>query len=542
MSRVEAFLGNAVQMAGPLFRLQERIVAVKLHPDAVSVLQLHADVEKWHLERIVTWSLENDIGRQPVQENYRFLVDQITAAAGEAAVDGVDAGISVPANLFDTRVLTLPYFSEEDLMTDAQEPEFWEEFDPELSGLEGRVIKFQQIYASENEDRSVVLFSSISEVELNRYRGVLLDSNLLPVFIENELFSLVNGVYSRLPPEDMFKPFCVFHLCLGSSMVVGYTRGQMCMQKVDISEFDEALLLELEEVDEVSGDFWDEVGIRISEQVKQAIAFMVEEQQFPTLDKIYLVSEHKLLDNTLAMLEGRFDAMLMVPFDALENVGVPNTHTKYVDYFQNGTVFTSALGLATQGLNVEAKAEGSQHRKLISMNFLEAAPTMCRNRQLAAVNRILSICIIVIMVLSGGLLGFNTLPTFLDTRAASQQYDAARADANTQSQRRKINEKKLAEINAANTKVQSTVVNKSFNRFLESLPALIPAEAELQGLSLREDGTVMLTGLATSNQVINNIKQNFKAQKFTSRDPKVTSRRDGELWNFSISASLLRVN
>jgi hypothetical protein len=205
-------------------------------------------------------------------------------------------------------------------------------------------------------------------------------------------------------------------------------------------------------------------------------------------------------------------------------------------------VFTSALGLATQGLNVEAKAEGSQHRKLISMNFLEAAPTIRRNRQLAAVNRILSICIIVIMVLSGGLLGFNTLPTFLDTRAASQQYDAARADANTQSQRRKINEKKLAEINAANTKVQSTVVNKSFNRFLESLPSLIPAEAELQGLSLREDGTVMLTGLATSNQVINNIKQNFKAQKFTSRDPKVTSRRDGELWNFSISASLSRVN
>ena len=116
MSRVEAFLGNAVQMAGPLFRLQKRIVAVKLHPDAVSVLQLHADVEKSHLERIVTWSLENDIGRQPVHENYRFLVDQITAAAGEAGIDGVDAGISVPANLFDTRVLTLPYFSEDDLI------------------------------------------------------------------------------------------------------------------------------------------------------------------------------------------------------------------------------------------------------------------------------------------------------------------------------------------------------------------------------------------------------------------------------------------
>ncbi len=542
MSRVEAFLGNAVQMAGPLFRLQKRIVAVKLHPDAVSVLQLHADVEKSHLERIVTWSLENDIGRQPVHENYRFLVDQITAAAGEAGIDGVDAGISVPANLFDTRVLTLPYFSEDDLIAEAQEPEFWEEFDPELTGLEGRIVKFQQIYANENEDRSVILFSSIPEPELARYRGVLLDSNLLPVFIENELFSLVNGIYSRLPPEDLFKPFCVFHLCPGSSMVVGYTRGQLCMQKVDISEFDEALLLELEEVDEVSGDFWDEVSIRISEQVKQAIAYMVEEQQFPTPERVFLVSEHKLLDNTLALLDGRFDAAPIVPFDALENVGMPPAHTKYVDYFQNETVFTSALGLATQGLNVEGKADGSQHRKLISMNFLDAAPTIRRNRQLAAVNRILSACIIAIMVLSGGILGFNTVPTFLDTRAASQQYDAARAAANTQSLRRKINEKKLAEINAANAKVQSTVVNKSFTLFLESLPSLIPAEAELQELSMKEDGTVMLTGLATSNSIINNIKKNFKDQKFTRRDPKVTTQRDGDLWNFSISANLLRVN
>lgn len=542
MNRVEAFLGNAVQMAGTLFCPQECIVAVKLHPDAVSMLQLHADVENWHLERIVTWSFENDIGRQLIQENYRFLVDQITAAAGEAAVDGVDAGISVPANLFDTRVLTLPYFSEEDLIIDAQEPQFWEEFDPELSGLEGRVIKYQQIYANENEDRSVILFSSIAEAELNRYRGVLLDSNLLPVFIENELFSLMNGIYSRLPTEEVFKPFCVFHLCPGSSMVVGYTSGQLCMQRVDISEFDEALLLELAKVDEIGGDFWDEVGIRIGEQVKRSIAYMIEDQQFSAPDKIYLVSEHKLLDNTLALLEGRFDAMLMVPFDALANVCVPKAHTKYVDYFQNSTVFTSALGLATQGLNVEGKAQGTQRRKLISMNFLEAAPTIRRNRQLAAVNRILSTCIIVIMVLSGGLLGFNTVPTFLDTHAASQRYDAARTNANMHNLRRKINQKTLSEINAANMKVQSTVVNKSFNRFLENLPALIPAEAELQRLALHEDGTVTLIGLATSNVVINNIRQNFKAQKFTGRDPKVTSRRDGDLWNFSISANLLRVN
>ena len=46
------------------------------------------------------------------------------------------------------------------------------------------------------------------------------------------------------------------------------------MHKINISDFDEALLMELERVDEVEGDFGEEVAIRVSEQVKQAIAFL----------------------------------------------------------------------------------------------------------------------------------------------------------------------------------------------------------------------------------------------------------------------------
>ena len=63
MSRAEAFLSGAVQVAGPLLRRQERIVAVKLHPDAVSVVQLHPTVDDWEMDRLVSWSLENAVGR-----------------------------------------------------------------------------------------------------------------------------------------------------------------------------------------------------------------------------------------------------------------------------------------------------------------------------------------------------------------------------------------------------------------------------------------------------------------------------------------------
>ena len=81
--------------------------------------------------------------------------------------------------------------------------------------------------------------------------------------------------------------------------------------------------------------------------------------------------------------------------------------------------------MATQGLNVEGKANIDLHSRLISMNFLEDAPRIRRNRQLAAVNRILSLAIIAVILFSGAVLGVNTVPAYLQTREASAQYSAA---------------------------------------------------------------------------------------------------------------------
>ena len=287
MSRAEAFLAGAVQIAGPLVRHQERIVAVKLHPDAVSVMQLHPTTDKWQMDRLVSWSLERTIGREPVQENYPYLVDQVAAAAAEAEVDGVDAGISVPSGLFDTRTITLPFTPEEDLALEAEDPEFWEEYDPELGNLVGRVLRYHVLYSNENEDKTVVLVSSITVGDLERYRGMLLDANLLPVYIENEMFSLVNGIYSRLSTDDMYRPFAVIHLCPGNNVLVAHKYGQLISHKIDISDFDEALLMELQGVDEVVGDFWEEVAIRVSEQVKQAMAYVTETYDFRIPDKVF---------------------------------------------------------------------------------------------------------------------------------------------------------------------------------------------------------------------------------------------------------------
>ncbi|HCL48679.1 PilN domain-containing protein [Alphaproteobacteria bacterium] len=541
MSRAEAFLSGAVQIAGPLLRRQERIVAVKLHPDAVSVVQLHPTLDDWDLDRLVSWSLENAIGRSPVQDNFNYLADQISAAAKEAGIDGVDAGISIPHSLFDVRILQLPYMEEAELAEEAEEPEFWEEFDPELTNLVGRVVRHQILYANEGEDRTDVMIASLPVGELERYRSLMLEANLIPVFVENELFSLVNGIYARMSTDERYKPFFAVHLCPGNNQIVVHYRGRLYMHKINISDFDEALLMELERVDEVEGDFWEEVAIRVSEQVKQAIAFLVETYDVQRPDKLFLVSEYREIENFYFLLHERLGTARVVIYDAMDDVEVPNEHQKYVDFFANPSIFTTAMGLATQGLNVEGRSLSHMHSRLISMNFLEDAPRIRRNRQLAAVNRILSLAIVAVILFSGTVLGVNTVPAYLQTREASTQYNAAASAARAEALRRQVNEKKLTEINQVITDIRANSANRGYGVFLSKLPALLPPGAELQKLEIDAKDGVTMAGLALENEDINRLKRNLRTAKILRRDPTVETEKDGDFWRFSMTLTLSRM-
>lgn len=540
MSRAEAFLAGAVQIAGPLLRRQERIIAVKLHPDAVSVVQLHPTMVDWELERIVSWSLDNPIGRGSVQDNYPYLVDQISAAAEAAGVDGVDAGISIPASLFDVRILTLPYMEEAEIAEEAEEPEFWEEFDPEMSNLLGKVVRYQILYTSEAEDKTEVLVATLSVGELERYRSLLIDANLIPVFIENELFSLINGIYARMTTDERYKPFTIVHLCPGNNLVVSHLRGRIYTHAINISDFDEALLMELEGVEEVAGDFWEEVAIRVSEQVKQSIAFMSETYDVPRPEKVFFVSEYREIENFEFLLHERLDTTRIVVFDAMDDVEVPSEHQKYIDFFSNRSIFTTAIGLATQGLNIEGKSHGDLHNRLISMNFLADAPRIRQNRQLAAVNRILSIAIVSVMIFSGTVLSINTIPAYLQTREASAAYDAAAGAAQAESLRRQVNEKKMVELNKTINAIRTNASARGHTIFLEKLPEMMPVGTELQSLEIDEGKGVIMEGLALKNDDINQLKKNLRTAKILRRDPEVETEKQDDYWRFTMTLSLSR--
>ena len=541
MSRAEAFLTGVVQVAGPLQAVQENVVAVKLHPDAVSVMQLQPTIDEWKLDRIVTWALGKDIGRRPVEENYPYLVDQIRMVREEANIIGIDAGISIPANLFETRLLTLPYIPEDELEEETGFEGFWEEQDPELTNLDMKIVRYQVLYSNENDDKTVVLFSAIPEATVRRYIGLLIDADLMPVFVENEAFSLINGIYTRLDVEKLANPVLMLHLCPNSNMVIGFERNRVVMQKVDISEFDEALLLELEDIDTVDGPFWEEISIRVGEQVKQALAFLHEERDFPKLSKLHLVSEHKNIQNMTDLLKDYVGSTRLVPWDALDAVEVPSDQARYVDYFRNSSVFTTALGLATQGINITGKSEDLRHRRLIDLNFLPDVRAIRRTRQFAALNKLLLVGISMLFVASFLLIGVANIPTLVSSNRAVKAYDDIASDAQSQNLRHAALTKKMKDLEASNKKLNNLVNPQGYTILMSSLSEMLPEQAELESLTVNENADLVITGYSRSTVAINQFAKNI-IKKGLARKAPVTQSKSGNLFAFTITARLVARN
>ena len=543
MIRSEAFLSSAVKAASKIHTVQENIVAVKIHPDSISVLQLDpalyvaSSSDGWRLERIFTWSLGRNVGPAPLQEDLEYLVNQIRQIRIEADVTGLDAGISIPFSQFDTRILNLPFMLPEELEDEAQLEGFWGDNDPELYDLDGKIVRYQILSASENEDRTTVLFSSIPETTVKRYTDLLLEAGLMPIYIENEVFSLVNGIYTKLSFEDLQKPQLIVHLCAGHNVVIGFTKNSIEIFPISVSEFDDALLLELEELDDISGEFLDELGIRVGEHINLAIAYLNEVKNFPTIKSFWLVSEYKNIGNFETLLCDRVGNLRLKKIDLLEDVEVLPDQAKFVDYFNNSSVFTSALGLATQSINIAGYDDSQRYKKLLNINFLPNNGHIRIFRQFAAVNKLLIVAVCVVFVASALMMGSTNIPELVSSSSKVVAYEALQGEAQKEASRYKGLTKKLDKLIDNERKVSDFTEPKGFTIFMSSLAAMLPQDAELQKLKVKSDGTVTLEGLSLSSSTISTFAAELVKSGLATQAP-ITQQKTGSYYRFTINAMI----
>ena len=76
--------------------------------------------------------------------------------------------------------------------------------------------------------------------------------------------------------------------------------------KLEISDFEQILLAEIEDVDDPSGEFWEEVGGRVANNLKQAMMFLQEKPDFPPFSLIHVATNSLRARNFMSLLNRHF--------------------------------------------------------------------------------------------------------------------------------------------------------------------------------------------------------------------------------------------
>ncbi len=515
------------------------ILAVKLYSDAVSVMRLKSDISNnglWELDRIETWSLKEHIGENPFPEHYDYVVSQIKQVCLAAKVKKVDTSIAIPASDFETQILTLPSINEKEFNKEVILEDFWTEHLPHLTYPSDYIIRYQFLYVDSQMDESHILCSWIKKEKVNYYIDALLEADLLPVYIENELFSLVNAVYESLDLVKREQPILILNLSFENHYIVSLLGKRICIQNISISEFDEPLLNVLEKVNDLSGSFWDEVSLRISGQIQQKINFFQEEYNFPENPILYIVSDYKSGQKVYDLLSQHLNCD-MVMWSIPSGVSSSPDYARYVDYFENVSIFASVFGMCLQKIGVSNKEKFLPY--LHRFNFLPHAEGLIKNRcwqkVQSKIKHVGIIGVVVSLLIIGVLDGVGWIKSYYTVKP----YEGLYSQSQKVSKKRKEIENDGIKLQKIQRKTNELYKSRTYIRFFQKLAKNVPLKAELQSVSINKKSEIIMTGVAYNQEVIAQFSHNLSQQGLIS-EPSIEQVKKGKYFYFKMISRLMK--
>ena len=443
MTRFEGFLHNAAQVASTIYSGQKNIVAVKLHPKSITLTKTFPQKNKTISENNICLSIfevssiGEEIQQGLSQKNLNDYAFKIREMVIRAKLIGHDAGISIPNSNFENHILKLPFISDEELEEKGKLEKFWENKISDVKDLKNKVFKYQILNSDISNNETTILFSFIPKKTVQLYVDLLLDAGLTPVTIDNEIFSIINRIHSQTSSDNLNEPQLIVHLSPINNNVILFADNLVTIIPVLISDLDEALLLELSELSDISTELWDEFGIRVGENIRQAIDLIYEKLDFPLAKTFWLISDYNNISNLEILLKNNVGIMKQNDMTTLNKIEVPPGRSQALNNFKNNTLFISLLDIANKKINIRNHAKDIARRDILRLNYLPSLNKLIRYRQFAALNKLLIAAIGIFIILSVSIMSMTNLPKFVESISLASTYEKFKLEANLEKKKNK---------------------------------------------------------------------------------------------------------
>ena len=531
-------LSSLAQILRPFGGGTDNIVAVKLHSNAVTVAELRNNGKEISIEHLASAAFPRLLDMQNLSRQQDMVADTLRAMRDQGVFSAQDAAILLPPGLLSVRQLNLPYTPANELAKEGRFVDFWAETEPDIAKYDEPHFFYDVLVSSENDDLTRVLLCYAEEAVIRPWADILLAAHLNPVYLDVETISLANYRYATLPRDEKRQSQAILHVSENRLELIAFQQTRFHTIRLEVSEFDLILLKDIESVDDPTGDFWDEVGGRLANTMKQAVLFLQEELDFAPFSIIYIAVDSPQANNIVTLFDKHFTLAPLSLWNPAEGVTMANTVSDIMTQLPNKSLFASVFGLGLQRLGTFNMPDNL----LIKLNMLPAFRTLLRNRQVSVISRSLVKLWFAVFVIMGLWTGGLVLPQYLQSQAGSSGFAAIAQDAkSTKAQLESLNEevKKLDEELAS---LSAELRARGRVQFMDTLPDLVPDGVELDSLDVENNTTLTISGSARSNEAITLFESELANSGLANNAQIETRPPNDEITyiTFTLTATILR--
>lgn len=491
-------LTSLAQILKPIGGGSDEIAAIKLHPNAVIVGEIRDSGKNIFVDNLATVALPRKLDFANVHKQADMISDTLRTMREQGMFAAQDAAMVLPSGVVTLRQINLPYMSPAELAKEGRYIDFWAEVEPDIAKFEDPFFNYHVLLSSENDDLTRVLLAYADDAVLRQWSDILLAAHLNPVYLDLEPIALANYRHATLPRDEKNQSQAILHISDSRIELVAFENNRFQTIKLEVNEFDQVLLNEIESVDTPVGDFWEEVGGRLANSLKQAVLYLQEEQDFSAFSIVYIASDSFVATNLLKLFDKHFTLAPVALWNTLDGVTASQSTTEFATQISNKSSFAGAFGTGMRHLGTFGDKESS----LFHLSMLPQAKILRRNRQFGVISRSLTKSWALLFILFALWIGFH-VPPFLQSQIESRGVEPIRSEANNINIQLESAKNQLNALDGEIAAIKDVQQRRGRVLLTETLPDLVPSGVELDSFSVQNNTELLITGSGRETENIN---------------------------------------
>ena len=366
------------QKLGKISLNKETILGAAFKDNEIQIIELVFKKNAWQVKDF-TYQQIAGIGKdQDIYSASTYLGDQIKNCLDDIDTKTKDVAITLGRLSSTIYNLQIPLMDPKDLAETVSLGGFWEQFDETPESLEDHETSYQIISSNEELGVMNVTLVTVEKKLIEAYVNIFRLAGLNPVIIDINPASQINALFSSLGKEGFESPVALFNYSKDNSYLTVASNKGLTITDINIVEADQVLLDTIEEVEDVTTEFWDEIFERLALQIKQGLIEFETQYECDPISLIHVVTDKSQTKNLFVGLEKQLGEVVLKLYDPEESITFGDDEKKYLDSLPNKSKAINCIGAGVRRLN---PYNVLNEKEMYGLNLMPRAEQLKINRK-----------------------------------------------------------------------------------------------------------------------------------------------------------------